>query len=421
MLAMKNAAYSIVLFASIAAAFVAGSWSRERTTADAAAPRASKILYYVDPMHPGYKSDKPGIAPDCGMQLEPVYDNGPAQAAPPPAGALGISRQKQQLLGIRVSPVEEQSGAREVRMFGRVAAEETRVYRINVGVDGVIRQLSDATTGSHVEADQWLATFSSPETRQPIQAYLVSLDVVDRAEKAGDNSTQLGLARAGEQVAIDRLLTIGMSAVQLAEIRHARQVPPNIKVTATAAGFIVARNVSTGQKIEKGTELYRIADLSKVWIHASAFGLEGDDVRPGMEATVVLPGRNRSFHARVSDVLPQFDSAAQSLQIRLEADNPASVLRPDMFVDVEMHIPAAPAITVPSDSIVDTGRRKIVYVQSGDALFEPREVETGWQSGGRVAIGKGLRPGERIAVSGTFLLDSERRMRLTAADTGAEP
>jgi RND family efflux transporter MFP subunit len=418
MLAMKNAAYSIVLFASIAAAFVAGSWSRERTTADAAAPRASNILYYVDPMHPGYKSDKPGIAPDCGMQLEPVYDKGPAQAGPPPAGALAVSRVQQQRLGIRVSRVEEQSGVRAVRLFGRVAADETRIYRINVGVDGFIRQLSDATTGSHVDKDEWLATFSSPEARQPIQAYLVSLDVLDRAEKAGDNSTQLGLARAGEQQTMDRLLTLGMSAVQLAEIQKVRQVPPNINVTAPGAGFIVARNVSTGQKIEKGTELYRIADLSKVWIHASAFGIDGDGIRPGMYATVVLPGRNRSVRARVSDILPQFDAVSQSLQIRLETDNPVFVLRPDMFVDVELHRPDPPAVTVPADAIVDTGLLKIVFVEVGDDLFEPRQVETGWRSSGRVAIGKGLRPGERIAVSGTFLLDSERRMRLTPAEIG---
>ena len=119
----------------------------------------------------------------------------------------------------------------------------------------------------------------------------------------------------------------------------------------------------------------------------------------------------RKFRARVSKILPQFDACSRTLKVRLEADNDDYALRPDMFVDVECPVTLPPAITVPIDALLDSGLRKTVFVDRGNGLFEPRQVETGWRFGDRVEIVKGLKPGERIVVSGNFLLDSESRMR----------
>jgi Cu(I)/Ag(I) efflux system membrane fusion protein len=425
---MKNAALSLLLLAVLGAGFLAGSWYNERERVSAASLRARKVLYYVDPMHPAYKSDKPGIAPDCGMQLEPIYaDDGqqPAPAAPTSgmvAGAVNISPEKQQLIGVRVQAVEKSSGTERLRLYGRVAPDEARLYRIDVGLDGFIREISTVTTGSHVRKDEWLATFSAPEMRSPIQGYLVALDVLDRSRKAGDSPAQTDLASAGLQQSIDRLLTLGMSRVQIEEIGRTRLVPPNIKITAPADGFVLARNVSIGQKFERGDDLYRIADLRRVWVLADVFGREAEYVRPGMTAQVSVPGRTRSFRARVSrDVLPQFDAASQSVKVRLEADNPGYLLRPDMFVDVELLIPLPPTIAVPVDAVLDSGLKKRVFVERGDGVFEPREVETGWRFSDQVEIVNGLRAGDRIVVSATFLLDSESRMRHTASEVGSRP
>jgi membrane fusion protein, copper/silver efflux system len=211
------------------------------------------------------------------------------------------------------------------------------------------------------------------------------------------------------------LLTVGMSPLQVEDIRRTRLVPPNVKITAPAAGVVIARNATTGQQIKGGTELFRIADLRKVWIHADVLGVEANAVRPGLEAGVVVPGRQKSIRARVTDVLPQFDPSSQSLRIRLEADNAGYVLRPDMFVDVELRLPAAPAITVPREAVVQTGLETLVFRERGAGRFEPRRVRIGWRSGDRIEIATGLAPGDRVAVSGTFLLDSERRLRLNAA------
>jgi membrane fusion protein, copper/silver efflux system len=426
---MKKSIWTFVTCSLVAAAS-AGFWYSQHTPASAEALAGRKVLHYIDPMHPTYTSPNPGIAPDCGMALEPVYaDASPGTVAGSaghgshvhgePAPVVKASAAQQRLMGVRVAAAERTSGARSIRVSGRVAAEEHRVYKVTVGIPAYLREVAPITTGSQVRKDQWLATFSSPDVRQPVQAYLVSLDVVDRAERNKEPSAQSGIAMAGVQQNIDRLLTMGMSPVQIEEIRRKRLVPPNVAITSPASGFVVARNVSAGQTIHPDTELYHIADLNKVWIDADAFGLEAHALRAVVAADVRFPGGQTAIRARVTDALPVFDPATQALKLRLEADNPDYLLRPDMLVDVDLQVPTTPAITVPRDAVVQTGLEAIVFVDRGEGGFEPRRVQTGWRSGDRIEVVQGLEPGERVAISGTFLLDSDRRMRLASAERGA--
>jgi len=194
-------------------------------------------------------------------------------------------------------------------------------------------------------------------------------------------------------------------------------VPPNVRITSPADGFVVARQVSVGQRVANGEELYRIADLSHVWVMAEAFGADGEDVAPGASARVSIPGRSASFAARVSrDVPPQFDRDSQSATLRVEVDNPGAVLRPDMFVDVEIATPPGSAIVIPADALIDSGFTRTVFVERSAGVFERRDVETGRRAGGRVEILKGLAAGERIVVAGTFVVDAERRLTDATAD-----
>jgi membrane fusion protein, copper/silver efflux system len=425
---VRRAAIAVVVLGVLAAGFLAGIWYSQRAGVSASALRARRVLYYVDPMHPGYRSDKPGIAPDCGMPLEAIYDDGdghvPTRAPLPTktSAAIALDPAKQALIGVQVRAVEHASRTERLHLYGRVVADETRSYRINVGIDGYIRDMPPVTTGSRVVKDQWLATVSAPDVRTAVQAYLVSLDIVDRSRKTGDNQIQLDIAAAGAQQAIDRLLTIGMSPVQLDEVKRTRLVPPNIRITSPAGGFVVVRNASIGQKVSNGDELYRIADLGRVWVMADAFGADVDYVAPGSPASVSIASRATSLPARVSrEVAPQFDRDSQSATIRLEVDNPSAVLRPDMLVDVDVAAILRPAITVPADAIVDSGLRRTVYVERGAGIFEPRDVETGRRSAGRVEIVKGLAAGERIVVAGSFVVDAERRLRTSPADDRSRP
>jgi multidrug efflux pump subunit AcrA (membrane-fusion protein) len=408
---MKRVALFCVLLLA-AVSIVGASWYGRREAVDASQSSARKILYYIDPMHPQYKADRPGKAPDCGMKLEPVYESRShaASGAADLDRGVRVSRDMQRVVGVRVQPAERISGTEKLRLYGRVAPDETRIYRVNAGIDGYIREISAVTTGSHVGNGEWLATLAAPDARTPIQAYLVALEAMERGALRPVDVP--GPVDAGVEQAADRLMTLGMSRMQIDEIRRTRMVPTAIRITAPSAGFVVARNLTAGEKIASGEELFRIADLRRVWILADLLGRDAEYVRPGMIADVTVPGRGTTIRATISSaVLPQFDALSQSARVRLEADNAGSVLRPEMLVDVHLPITLPRAIAVPVDAVLNAGLNQRVYVERADGAFEPRDVETGWRFGDRVEIVNGLADGDRVVVSGTFLLDSESRMR----------
>jgi membrane fusion protein, copper/silver efflux system len=413
---------AIPLLLLIAGAFMAGSWYSPRGPVEPAIPGAREMLHHAE-----QQSDTPGSARDSGTQHDAAHAHATGAKADTagsfssmPPDTVSISRDRQQLIGVRITPVEKTSGSHSLRVFGRVAPDETRIYKLNAGVEGLIQEVSGVTTGSQVAKDQWLATFFTPEFLPPIQAYLFALKTLDRLNQGGTgNQADINSANGTIRQSMSNLRYLGMSRIQIEEIGRKRETTQSIEIRAPASGFVLARAASIGQKFEKGAEWYRIADLSRVWILADVFDNEARYVRPGARAQVSLPNQKRTLSARVSEVLPQFDPATRTFKVRLEVDNPDNMLRPDMFVDVELAIAFAPTIAVPAAAVLDSGLRKTVFVDRGEGLFEPRQVETGWQFGDRVEIVKGLAPGERIVVSGTFLLDSESRMMSAAAGSRA--
>jgi len=368
-------------------------------------------------MHPSYKADKAGIAPDCGMQLEPVYEDGSTgDGKTLPAGAAKVTPERRQMMGVKVGTVEKAGGTRTIRTLGRVAADETRLYRLNAATDGWIREISHATVGSVVKRDQTLASFYAPEILGAQQSYVYAMSALDRYEASGkETSDQLQRTSVNIQSARNALENLGMSERQLEELRKTREIARTIRIVSPADALILARDVSLGQRFEKGAELFRLADLSHVWILADLFEREGQEVKPGQVAEVSLPYQARSFRATVSDVPPTFDPATRTLKVRLEMPNPGMALRPEMFVDVKFTVAYAPTLTVPADAVLDSGLRQTVYVETEPGVFEPRRVEVGRSFGDSLEIVKGLMPGEKIVVSGNFLIDSESRMKAAAA------
>jgi len=209
----------------------------------------------------------------------------------------------------------------------------------------------------------------------------------------------------------DRLRNLGMNDVQIKQIADTRQLPTSVDVFAPADGFILARDISPGQHFEHATEFYRIADLGKVWVIAEVYAQEAPYLRPGTAAQVTLREQGRQLSARVTDSLPQSEAGGGTVKLRLEVDNPTFLLRPEMLVDVAFPVRLQPAVTVPLDALVDSGARTRVYVEHGEGVFEPREVETGWRFGEQVEIRHGVKPGERVVVAATFLVDSESRLK----------
>jgi RND family efflux transporter MFP subunit len=393
--------------------FLAGGawWNRSAPDPKAAAGGPRRILYYHDPMHPAYKSDKPGIAPDCGMQLEPVYSDeegaatGPVDGAATAPGTVRISAEKQQLIGVRVEEVRKADREDTMRILGRVAADETRLYKVSAPAEGLIRDISGATTGSLVKKGDVLATYFTADsvTYRTQQNYLNLLGV------KGD--TQLA------EFAKDTLALAGLSEAQIAEMAKTRKLTSTYRVTAPVTGIVLARNVSPDQRFDKSYEFYRIADLSSVWVVASAFENDARLLRASGGATVHYLGR--TFPTRMSGILPEFDPNTRSLKVRLEVANADYTLRPDMFVDVEFKVRMKAAILAPVSAVLDSGLRKTVFVDRGNGFFEPRKVETGARLGDSVVITSGLEPGEKIVVSGNFLIDSESRLQMAAAPAAA--
>jgi RND family efflux transporter MFP subunit len=419
-----------VILLLMVVSFLAGAWLSYQSAGKAAPAGGRKILYYVDPMHPSYRSDKPGTAPDCGMPLEPVYadgstGSGSATATLPP-GAVQISPDKLQSIGIMTGTVGKSGGSRELRLTGRVAPDESRLYVINATIDGWITSVGNNTTGSLVRKNEVLATFYSSEFLSAGQALIYALSSMDRIPGGGtlmnqaqhDQMQQFNLSLKQYR---DSLRNLGMGERQINEMIRTRKYMENVDIDSPANGFVLVRNVSPGQRFERGKELYRIADLSKVWILADTYGTEADQLKPGMKVKFSLPNRPKSFSATVSSVPPSFDPASRTLKFRLEADNPGLILRPEMFVDVELPITTPPMLSVPSEAILDSGLKKTVFVEKGPGIFEPREVTTGRTAGNRIEILSGLKEGERIAVSGTFLLDSESRMKSAASGITGTP
>jgi YHS domain-containing protein len=416
---MKRLTWIVLLVVIVAGSFLAGSWYTKRDATGNAASAARKILYYVDPMHPAYKSDKPGIAPDCGMELVPVFDDGRMGAGASvsgPPGTVTISAETQQTVGVRTAPVEQKAATHSLRIVGRVAAAEDRTYKLIAPSDGWAQDHVGPTTGSFVKKGGALVSLHNVDFLTAQQNYVVALQGYDRTPGMKDPTLGHSDHSRGLQRPRSALRDLGMSDQQIEQLGRDRMPTSEIMFVAPATGIVLARNVSPGQRVERGAELYRIADLSQVWILADVFRGEAKQLRPGASARVSLPGESGDvFRARVSTVLPQFDGTTRTLKVRLEADNPGLVLRPDMFVDVELPMTLPAAIVVPADAVVDSGNKKTVYVAKDDGVFEPRRVETGSRVGDQVEIVKGLMPGEKVVVSGTFLIDSESRMKAAAA------
>jgi membrane fusion protein, copper/silver efflux system len=403
----RSPAIVIGICALLCAAFVAGRYSGGHRTELKGTSR--RVLYYVDPMHPSYRSDKPGIAPDCGMALEPVYEGeaGPGPRSLQPGG-VELSAERQQLIGIRTAVAQKSGGVRAVRTTGRIAPQDNRLYRIQAGFDGWVDLLTDTPPGTVVKRDQVLATLYGPDVRTAELNYIGFIAGVERLRQGMAEGDTKALDDS-KHVNEEQLRLLGMGEEEIHSLQTNHHASSNLNLVAPGDGIVLTRSVSPRQRFEKGAELYRIADLSKVWIIADVHGSDGE-FRPGTHVKVNVPELGKAVNATVTSAVPLFDDASRTLKVRLEADNPGLLLRPDMFVDVELEGGVPDGLSIPADAVLDSGLRKIVYVETHDGVFEPRPVEIAGVFGDQAVVAGGISDGDRVVVSGNFLLDSESRM-----------
>jgi len=374
-----------------------------------------EILYYVDPMNPSFRSPEPGTAP-CGMALEPVYADG-GGSGEPQKGVINVRADRQQLIGVTTSAAIHDAVPHELRLLGTVEVDETRLYDISSITEGWIREITDATTGSFVRKSQVLAKYFSRDAYNPQQSFIYALNNMERSVRTGQRAPDQGTPFEKNIInTTQALLNVGMTQEQIDRIKETRKEEFYVEIRSPADGFILERNVFLGGAFKPTTTLYTIADLGVVWILADAFETDEQFLKPGAKAMISHPALDHDLDAVVADVLPEFNSATRTLKVRLEVRNPGFQLRPGMFVDVVRPVELGPALTVPRSAVLDSGSRRMVFIDQGEGNLEARKVTTGWRYGDRVEILKGLKEGDEVVTSGNFLLDSESRMRSAGAD-----
>jgi RND family efflux transporter MFP subunit len=361
-------------------------------------------------MHPSYKSDKPGIAPDCGMKLVPVYEDEQKQPGVAPAGTIHISAEKQQLIGVRFGMPSFTGTTETIRANGRVAQDETRLTRIHPRIEGWIAKTFVDYAGQPVKKGDPLLTIYSPDMLASEQELLLALRARDQMK-----SSPLKEAWGNSEMLIEatrrRLQLFDLSREQIAQVERTRKAIESITLFSPADGYVTARNAYPSQRVTPETELYTLSDLSRVWIMAEVYETDIAHIHEGQAAVVSAPsGEAPTFRARVTNVQPQVDPQTRTMKVRLEAENAGLRLKPDMFVDVRFTRGGAPKLTVPADAVIDSGTKQTVYIDRGNGYLEARAVRIGQRLGDRVEIVAGLKADERMVTSGTFLVDSESRL-----------
>ena len=405
-----------VVAVSLGAGVFAGARWWAHPSAAAAQGSAQPAAVYSCPMHPDYHSDHPGNCPICGMTVERQQAAGTKEGGAggaPSQGAVNVSAERQQAIGIQVGVVSRLAGTRLLRTTGRVVADENRTYPIIAAVNGWVRNAESVTAGDAVKKEQVLASVVAPDAQFEMaqQAYYNGLDMLYRGAGTQPSSHDSGRAVGEVERLADGLRSLGLSNSQIRQMAQRRELVHDIRVESPADGVVLKRGVATGLRFDRGFELYQIADLSRVWILADVYRRDLPLIRRGAAARITTAAQGHSLSATVSTSEPMFDEATLAFRVRLEAANPKWALKPGMFVDVEFPVDLPAMVVVPADAIVDSGLRKTVFVDCGNGHFEPRSVETGRRLGDDVEVTKGLVPGERIVISGTFFVDSESRMK----------
>lgn len=404
---MKKTAIVAVIVAAFAGGYGYGRWFGKVTPAAAAGATTRRILYWVDPMHPQYKSDKPGVAPDCGMKLVPVY----ADSAEASANTVEISPEKQQLIGVTYGTAEYASMSDSIRAAARVTLDETRIAKVQPRIEGWIDQVFADFTGKSVRKGDPLLTVYSPEALATQQEYLLALkaqhSMHDNPVHEMRDSTDNLVAAAQK-----RLELWDISTRQIEEIGRTGEPIKSLTMDSPLSGFVMERNAYPKQHVTPDTVLYTLADLSTIWVIADVFEYEAANVRLNQTASLTLPYLpGRTFRGRVSYILPQVDPTTRTLKVRLQFDNPGFALKPDMYGEVELQTGGLRKLVVPETAVLNSGDRQVVFLDRGDGHFEPRNVTIGAQADGRIEILSGLRAGDRIVTSGNFLIDSESQLK----------
>ncbi|MHC4414985.1 MAG: efflux RND transporter periplasmic adaptor subunit [Planctomycetota bacterium] len=356
--------------------------------------------FYTCGMHPWVILPEPGICPICHMDLTPLDPD-------KFTGEITIDPVVIQNIGVRIEPVTKGPVVRTIRTVGTVDYDETGVRDVNIKVKGWIEKLYVDYLGAEVETGQPLFDVYSPDLFEAQDQYLIEYR----------KGNEPGAPRGGVdllEAARTRLEYFDITPEQIRRLEESDKASKTMTIHSPHRGVVTAKHANEGMHVDEGMQVYRIADLSKVWVMVTLYEYQLPFVQVGQRAVMSLPYvPGQTFEGKVLYVYPYLDAKTRQVSVRLALDNPSLLLKPGMYANVELRSTLARERTLARRSaILDTGERQVAFVSLGEGRFEPRRVRVGVQTGdGMVEILDGLKPGEMVVTSGQFLLDSEATIR----------
>lgn len=400
---MKKTVIAVVVSALLAAgAGYQYGRQQHRVTPETAASGERQVLYWYDPMVPDQRFDKPGKSPFMDMQLVPRYaDEVKAD------GGVTVSSRQQQNLGMRTAQAEMRMLAPDFSAFATVSVDERTIHIIPSPAAGVVEKLFVRAPQQWVKAGERLVQLWMPQWTTAQQEYLAVRQLGDAA-----------LSRAARE----RLALQFMPESVIRALERSGQPQTRITLRAEQSGYVTSLTVREGAQVEATAPLLELAGIGSVWVTVDYPQTQAQLLTAGSEVLASADGwPGETFHGRVSELLPQLDTATRTLKARIVLDNPQHKLKPGMFLSVTR--PAGqslpPVLAIPEEALIDTGNARRVLVADGEGHFRPVDVVTGMTASGWTQVQSGLKQGDRVVTSGQFLIDSEASLRSALPDTAA--
>lgn len=375
-------------------------------------PSERKILFYRNPMNPSVTSPVPA-KDSMGMDYVPVYADEESSEV---VGTVKIDPVIVQNIGVRTATAQQTAISRTIRAVGRVDFDEERMARLHPKVEGWIEEIRVDKTGQNVAEDDILLSIYSPKLVSAQQEYLLALNNLNALEKSPFEEIKQG-ARDLAKSSRERLQLLDVPEHQIQELEQSREIKKSLHIHSPVAGTVIRIGSRQGQYVTPKTELYMMVDLSQVWVYANVYEYELPWVKIGDEVEMTLasvPGK--TFKGSLQYIYPYAESKTRTTKVRLVFDNQELLLRPDMFAEVSIKSDKQnSAVVIPAEAVIRSGGRPQVFVVREPGKFEPRLVELGVESSGKVAVLNGVSAGEEVVTSAQFLVDSESKLREATA------
>jgi len=344
-----------------------------------------------------------------GLSMESIQKQGKMEEVAP--GTVQISPEKQQLIGVKFGTVEMKPLEKVIRTVGRIDYDEKRIVTVSPKIGGWIEDLYVDFTGRFVKQGEPLLTIYSPELVSTQEEYLIAL----RAKRDLSKSPFPEVASSGDSLADSakrRLKLWDINDDQIKALEESGQAKKTLTLYSPFSGFVLEKSAYKGMNVMPGMALYKLADLSVVWLYADIYEYELPFIRLGQQASIqltYLPGE--AFTGKAVYIYPALNPETRTAKVRFEIPNSHERLKPEMYANVEIKVHLGQRLVVPEGAIIDTGLRQLAIVDKGSGYFEPREVKVGAKVENYYEVIKGLKAGERVVTSANFLIDSESKLK----------